>query len=189
VHYCFRDKDELLSAMAYAITRRHVSPVLVGIRDHDDVTVLIKRAIDVLWSAIAATHDAQLLSDELTTYSLRHPELRQVSVTQYVESHDAAREFLAALADSADIEWTVPPETLTRIVTTAVDGVVIAWLADGDDEAARAVLGEFGKYLATCARPTTGTAADPEPPASSTKPKGGARLFVLPTKLPSSDPR
>jgi hypothetical protein len=156
---------------------------------HDDVTALIKRAIDLLWGAITATHDAQLLTYELTTYSLRHPELRQVSATQYVESHDAAREFLTALADSADIEWTVPLETLTRMVTATVDGVVIAWLADGNDDAARGVLDEFGKYLATCARPTTGTAPEPEPEASSTKPEGGARLFVLPTKLPASDPR
>lgn len=192
VHYCFEDKDALLSAMAFAITRRHISPVLMDMLVHGDVTVLIQRAIDVLWGAVTATHDEQLLTYELTTYSLRHPELRQVSVTQYMESHAAAREFLEALAVSADVEWTVPLETLTRMVTTTVDGVVLAWLTDGSDEAAREVLREFGKYLATCIRPRTRTAPDGHSErrqTSPTKQHGGFRLFVLPSTLPAPGTR
>jgi AcrR family transcriptional regulator len=160
VHYCFRDKDELLSAMAYAITHRNTSQVLMNMLVRADIAVLIQRAIDALWSVVSAARGVQLLSYELTTYSMRHPEVGQVSANQLVASHEAARAFLMALAASGDIEWTVPLETLVRIVTTTVDGVVLAWLADGDDEAARDVLRRLGEYLVTCTRPSPSTATD-----------------------------
>jgi hypothetical protein len=84
---------------------------------------------------------------------MRHPEVRQVSVNQYAVSHQAARQFLLTLSDSAGIEWTLPIELLSRIVVMMTDGVVLAWLADGDDAAARQALSVFSEFLATHARP------------------------------------
>jgi AcrR family transcriptional regulator len=152
VHYCFQDKNDLLEAMALEITRQNSSQVLMEMPVHGDVTVLIPQAVKLLWSAVSANPGAQLLSYELTTYSIRHPELRDVAVNQTGAGHEAARAFLLALAVSGDIEWTVPLETLSRIVTTTVDGVLIAWLADKNDEAARLQLNMFGEWLSAQAR-------------------------------------
>ena len=133
VHYCFQDKDELLSAMAHEITRQNLSQSLLEMPVHGEPDLIIERALDLLWSGISATRGSQLLSYELTTYSMRHAEVRQVSVNQYLVSHEAASQFLQTLARSAGIDWTLPIEVMARLVVMMTDGVVLAWLADGDD--------------------------------------------------------
>jgi AcrR family transcriptional regulator len=192
VHYCFQDKSELLTEMAFELTRRNASQVLLDIPSRGDLTVLLRAAIDALWDDLSASRDAQLLTYELTTYSLRHPDVRPVSVNQYMASHWAAREFLLTVAASADIEWAVPLETLTRIVTTTIDGIVLAWLADGDGEAAQAQLRLFAETLATFAKPTAGAVPDGRTDVlqpDRTKTQEAFRLFVLPTRHPEPDPR
>jgi AcrR family transcriptional regulator len=162
-HYCFQGKDELLEAMAHQITRQNLTQSLLEMPAHGDPATIVPHALDLLWSGISATRGSQLLSYELTTYSMRHPEVRQVSVNQYVVSHEAARQFLAAMAKAARIEWTLPLETMSRLVVMMTDGVVLAWLADGDDDAARATLGVFAEFLALHVRPIGGDAsASPE---------------------------
>ena len=160
VHYCFQDKDELLDAMAHQITRQNLSQSLIEMPAHVDPTTIVEHALDLLWSGISATRGSQLLSYELTTYSMRHPEVRQVSVNQYVVSHEAARQFLGAMATAAAVDWTLPLEVLARLVVMMTDGVVLAWLADGDDAAARATLGVFAEFLASHVRPA---GAEPAP--------------------------
>lgn len=156
VHYCFQDKDELLEAMAHEITRQNLSQSLLEMPVHGEPHVLIEKALDLLWGGISATRGAQLLSYELTTYSMRHPEVRQVSVNQYAVSHQAARQFLLTLSESAGIEWTLPLDVMSRLVVVMTDGVVLAWLADGDDAGAREALTVFSEFLATHARPVGG---------------------------------
>lgn len=190
VHYSFQDKNELLTEMAFELTRRNAAQVLLDLPVQGDLTALLKWAIDALWDEMSASRDAQLLTYELTTYSIRHPEVRTVPVNQYMASHWAAREFLLTVAASADIEWAVPLETLTRIVTTTIDGVVLAWLADDDGEAAHAQLRLFAETLATFARSRAGAAPDGQPAQlqpDRTEAQGAFRLFVLPTRQP--DPR
>ena len=167
VHYCFQDKDELLDAMAHQITRQNLSQSLIEMPAHGDPTTIVEHALDLLWSGISATRGSQLLSYELTTYSMRHPEVRQVSVNQYVVSHEAARQFLSMMARAAGIEWALPLETMARLVVMMTDGVVLAWLADGDDAAARATLRVFAEFLASHARPAAaGELAEPSPLAA-----------------------
>jgi AcrR family transcriptional regulator len=158
VHYCFQDKDELLEAMAHEITRQNLSQSLMEMPVHGEADEIIARALDLLWGGISATRGSQLLSYELTTYSMRHVEVRQVSVNQYAVSHEAARQFLVTLAGSAAIEWTLPLETMSRLVVMMTDGVVLAWLADGDDAAAREILRVFAEFLSGHAR-TVGAGA------------------------------
>lgn len=153
VHYCFQGKDELLSAMAHEITRQNLTQSLLEMPVHGEPDVIIARALELLWSGISATRGSQLLSFELTTYSMRHPEVRQVSVNQYLVSHEAARQFLQTLARTAGIDWTLPIELVARLVVMMTDGVVLAWLADGDDTAAREILRVFAGFLAAHARP------------------------------------
>lgn len=162
VHYCFQDKDELLEAMAHQITRQNLGQSLLEMPAHGDSSTIVEHALDLLWSGISATRGSQLLSYELTTYSMRHPEVRQVSVNQYAVSHEAARQFLAAMAKAAGIEWTLPLDVMARLVVMMTDGVVLAWLADGDDSAARATLAVFAEFLASHVRPAGDEATPPQ---------------------------
>ena len=56
---------------------------------------------------------------------------------------------------SAHVSWSVPRGTLARTIVAVVDGFSLAWLVDGDSEAARNGLQGFGRFLATVAIPAS----------------------------------
>ena len=164
VHYCFRDKDEILRAMAHHITRQNLTTGLQQMPPAGDATEIVRAATHLLWSNISQTRGAQLLSFELTTYSMRHPEVRQVSAEQYSVSHEAARTFLESVAHAAGVEWTLPLTQLARLLVMATDGITLAWLADHDGEQALGALEVFGAFLASHVRPLQGAVADSAQP-------------------------
>ena len=84
VHYCFQDKDELLRAMAHAITAQNLERSSSGeFPPGASIADIIDGTVDALWDGIKESRGAQLLSYELTTSSLRHSELNQVAIEQY----------------------------------------------------------------------------------------------------------
>jgi len=164
VHYCFQDKDELLRAMAHAITERNAVQGLELIPSGLPVETVVEQVIGVLWAAISGTRGSQLLSYELTTSSLRHPELNKVAIEQYRGQWTTAQRVLEVVGHAADVSWTVPVEELARVVVAVIDGFSLAWLVDGNAEAALRGLQGFGSYLATLAVPA-GTSDDDVLPA------------------------
>ncbi len=159
VHYCFQDKDELLRAMAHAITSANLQRSLGDLPEQvQDPQTVIETVIDALWSGIRESRGPQLLSYELTTSSLRHPELNQVAIEQYRGQWAAAEQVLELVERSARVDWSVPRAALARTVVAVVDGFSLAWLVDGDGEAARDGLQGFGRFLMSIAVPQGGTA-------------------------------
>lgn len=153
VHYCFRDKDELLRAMAHTITERNLARGMAQMPDAAPARDLVLGVLEGLWANIRATRGPQLLTYELTTTSLRHPELAQVGVDQYVVSWAAAEHFLEEVERAAGITWRVPRHLVARSIIAAVDGFSLAWLVDGDEDAAYQGLRMFAEHLATLAVP------------------------------------
>ncbi len=171
VHYCFRDKDELLRAMAHMITERNSARGMAEMPEHAPVGDLVLGVLDGLWANIRATRGSQLLTYELTATSLRHEELQQVGRDQYVGSWAAAEHFLEEVERVAGVAWRVPRHIVARSIIAAVDGFSLAWLVDGDDEAGYQGLRLFAEHLASLAVPLDehallGTTAD-EPGAPS----------------------
>lgn len=154
VHYCFQDKDELLRAMAHAITTANLERSLGELPDQvDDPDTVIEGVLDALWTGIRESRGPQLLSYELTTSSLRHSELNQVAIEQYRGQWAAAEQVLDLVERTAHVGWSLPRGDLARTVVAVIDGYSLAWLVDGDSEAARAGLLAFGRYLSTMAVP------------------------------------
>lgn len=153
VHYCFQDKDELLRSMAHAITNQNLARSLDDLPEGADVATIVGAVLDALWDTIASARGPQLLSYELTTSSLRHAELNQVAIEQYRGQWSAAEQVLELVEKAAHVGWTVPRAQVARAVVAVVDGFSLAWLVDGDSEAARRGLQGFGQYLAAMAVP------------------------------------
>jgi AcrR family transcriptional regulator len=160
VHYCFQDKDELLRAMAHAITSANLQRSLGEVpAEAADPASVIEGVLDALWTGIRESRGPQLLSYELTTSSLRHAELNQVAIEQYRGQWAAAEQVLDLVERSAQVGWSVPRSSLARTVVAVIDGFSLAWLVDGDSEAARTGLQGFGRYLATITVPAPVDAA------------------------------
>jgi len=153
VHYCFQDKDELLRAMAHAITSQNLARSLGDLPEHADIDTVVDGVIDALWTGISESRGPQLLSYELTTSSLRHAELNQVAIEQYRGQWSAAEQVLELVERTAKIGWSIPRSQVARAIVAVIDGYSLAWLVDADGEQARAGLQGFGQFLRTLAVP------------------------------------
>lgn len=160
VHYCFQDKDELLRAMAHAITAANLERSLGELPAGASVEQVIDGTIDALWDGIRDSRGAQLLSYELTTSSLRHPELNQVAIEQYRGQWAAAEQVLRGIEVAAGVSFTIPLEVLARTVVAVVDGYSLAWLVDGDEQRARDGVRGFGTFLHQMTVPSPSGALD-----------------------------
>lgn len=149
VHYCFDSKEELVVAMAEALImqfsedlhrafdlpRRGDDPQGVrGLRE------LLYAGITAAWPAMEATAGLQILTYEITMYSLRHREADgalggDIARRQYRLMDAEARAFLAACAERTGTMWTEPLASVSRIALALLDGIVLRWLVDRDSDA------------------------------------------------------
>ena len=160
VHYCFQDKYELMRAMAHAITRQNSTADLSGVPAGASADDVVQAFIEAFWQSVSSARGAQLLSYELTTASLRHQELRDVALEQYRGQWSAAEAVLEQIADVANVEWVQPVPEIARAVVAFVDGVSLAWLVDGDDDAARESMSRFGHFLSTRTAPVASASSE-----------------------------
>lgn len=153
VHYCFKDKDELLREVGKAIAARCVDRVAFAAPRAAGARAALGVELGGVWDAIRANRGAQLLSFELTTSALRNAELRGVATGWLEHDSAVAEQVLSRAAAVAGVEWTVPVRELARLCVAAVNGVALAWLVDGDDAAANAALASFADHIGTHAQP------------------------------------
>jgi AcrR family transcriptional regulator len=154
VHYCFADKDELFGALAARIVDDLTLAGASGlaVEDAADLESALQAAVGGMWSFVEQTAGAQLLTYEITTYSLRNAGLRPVAERQYAASQGAAEQLLTLASSAAGVRWDRPVSDLAAEALAFVDGVTLRWLVDGDSAAARRRLASFAGYLATQAR-------------------------------------
>ncbi|CAN5180790.1 TetR/AcrR family transcriptional regulator [soil metagenome] len=156
VHYCFLDKDELLRAVAAAITEQNVAGI-GDIADAPDLHSLLEAAVLNYWAGIIGNRGAQLLSYELTTTSLRHSEMGHVAMDQYEGAWSALEVFLQNIEAGAGIRWRLPHRQLARTIVAIADGFTLGWLVDGDAEAGRFGMLDLAQFLESQAAPAPGT--------------------------------
>lgn len=149
VHYCFKDKDDLLVAVADRIVADLLSAAsgALDIDGADDLASALRLAVDGLWDRIEASRDAQLLTYEITTHALRNPAMEHVALAQYEASREAVAALLAIAAQTAGATWLNPVDELADEVLSFLDGFTLRWLVDGDGVAARSRLAAFTEYL------------------------------------------
>lgn len=162
VHYCFDSKEALVVAMAERLIEQLADSMrnafemsfgdvypqgLRGLRQ------LLYAGISAAWPTIEATAGRQLLTYEITTYSLRHRSAGAVlggdiSVHQYRAMDVQAQKFLALSADRTGTTWTEPIESVARIALALLDGFALRWLVDRDSDAVVSELDDMAGILA-----------------------------------------
>jgi hypothetical protein len=98
---------------------------------------------------------------ELTCLSLRDPALTGLGKWQYDCYFQAAAQFLEDLAAAAGTKWRLPIPVASRMFVTFIDGVILGWLADRNDEQALDALDGFVDQLAAFTEPAANAAAGP----------------------------
>lgn len=162
VHYCFESKEALVVAMAETVINQlsaamhaafevpHDGPDPQGVRG---LRQLLHAGLSAMWPSIEATAGRQILTYEITTYSLRHRAAgttfgQDIARQQYRTMDEQARSFLETCAERSGTEWTEPVESLSRISLALLDGLVLRWLVDRDSEAIVAELDDVAGMIA-----------------------------------------
>ena len=159
VHYCFESKDALMTELVKALSdelRESVEsdPEVIewsgsGVESLESFIHLMLRA---MWHNVEQTPDRQLLTYEVTTFSLRAgdaPEKVRIAREQYTFNDENVKVLLQQAVSATSTKWMAPVEQLSRLLLSMIDGLVLRWLVDEDNETAHRQLEMFAKVLAS----------------------------------------
>ncbi|MBN9110662.1 MAG: TetR/AcrR family transcriptional regulator [Pseudonocardia sp.] len=154
VHYCFHDKDDLVSAVA-ARTVEELERAGIDALAQVGGTLLdaLRSGVRGMWAAFSSSRQRQLVTYEITTHSLRTEGMRRVAVDQYKVGQMAVEQFLTQAADATGHRWTRPVEHLAGMTLAVIDGVCLRWLVDGDQDGALGRLDGLAETLVRDAEP------------------------------------
>ncbi|CAM4470994.1 TetR/AcrR family transcriptional regulator [Nocardia ninae] len=151
VHYCFENKDALMTELVKALSMELRDSVDANETVWQDVgsgkealQKLIRAGLELMWLNIEATPERQLLTYETTTYALREgeqtPAKLAIAREQYNFNDSTVADILEHARDATGNQWSVPLTSLSRFTLNVIDGVVLRWLVDNDSESVRAQL-------------------------------------------------
>ncbi|MGQ4616742.1 TetR family transcriptional regulator [Nocardia sp. R7R-8] len=151
VHYCFENKDALMTELVKALSMELRDSVDANETVWQDVGSgkealqnLVRAGLELMWLNIEATPERQLLTYETTTYALREgeqtPAKLAIAREQYNFNDSTVADVLEHARDATGNTWSVPVQTLSRFTLNVIDGVVLRWLVDNDSESVRGQL-------------------------------------------------
>lgn len=161
-HYCFNSKRELLESMVrqtvQALRERveQMSPGPTGATmpgEHEDIGELFTATLEALFEEASSRPERELAFYELTATALRDDQLVDLARVQYDAYFSAMQDLLRNIRERAQITWTVPEAIVVRMAVACVDGLILGWLTDRDDDSVRLAIRTFGAQLAGLARP------------------------------------
>ncbi|MEU7217706.1 MULTISPECIES: TetR/AcrR family transcriptional regulator [Nocardia] len=159
VHYCFENKDALMTELVKALSMELRDSVDANETVWQDVgsgkealQKLIRAGLELMWLNIEATPERQLLTYETTTYALREgeqtPAKLAIAREQYNFNDSTVADILEHARDATANQWSVPLTSLSRFTLNVIDGVVLRWLVDNDSESVRAQLDLLSQMIA-----------------------------------------
>ncbi|WP_245672309.1 TetR/AcrR family transcriptional regulator [Nocardia anaemiae] len=162
VHYCFENKDALMTELVKALSMELRDSVDANETVWQDVgsgkealQKLVRAGLELMWLNIEATPERQLLTYETTTYALREgestPAKLAIAREQYAFNDTTVADILDHARDATGCQWSVPVPTLSRFTLNVIDGIVLRWLVDNDSESVRAQLDLLSEMVANYA--------------------------------------
>ncbi|MEU7142745.1 TetR/AcrR family transcriptional regulator [Nocardia sp. NPDC046473] len=159
VHYCFENKDALMTELVKALSMELRDSVDANETVWQDVgsgkealQKLIRAGLELMWLNIEATPERQLLTYETTTYALREgeqtPAKLAIAREQYNFNDSTVADILEHARDATANQWSVPLQSLSRFTLNVIDGVVLRWLVDNDSESVRSQLDLLSQMIA-----------------------------------------
>ncbi|MRH91118.1 TetR family transcriptional regulator [Nocardia sp. SYP-A9097] len=140
--------------MAEAIEKAAASLDITGSRA---LRVLLHAGVSTLWPMLKSTPDRQLSAYESTIAVLRRrweggqtvcvPDPEGSAMFRQLDQE--VTEFLGLCAQRSGTQWLEPVDAIAAYLLAVIQGMVLRWLADCDDEISLVVLDDLVSYLST----------------------------------------
>ncbi|MFJ6214883.1 TetR/AcrR family transcriptional regulator [Streptomyces sp. NPDC092296] len=134
LHYCFRDKDELMRAAAQHWLGQFMQdsiperlPLEAGLR------ATVRRISEAFWASLRAGSEDFRAQIELVTWAVRggmHPMLAE---SMYAHHEEKLGEVFAAALEAAGEQSSVDPGILARGYVAALDGITLQFVAEPEN--------------------------------------------------------
>ncbi len=133
-HYAFRNKDELLRAVAERLSRGVEGVLESSPADPTaSLTAFGEQIVQAFWGFVEQTTELQLAQYELTVHALRDPGLKPLAEEQY-------RRLTAAVDGALEGHPEVPDgqarHDLASYLVSVMDGLILHRVVEGDADAA-----------------------------------------------------
>lgn len=159
VHYCFDSKDAMMTEVVKALSiqlRDSADEAATleapGATGTDALRDLVRLALAAMWHDVESTRDRQLLTYETTTYALREgaqdPGKIRIARDQYAFNDATLADLLEKIRDVTGTQWRIPLSSLSRLMLSLIDGLVLRWLVDEDNAAAHDQLDHVADLVA-----------------------------------------
>lgn len=119
--------------------------------------VLLHAGISTLWPILKSSPDRQIKSYEATLAILRQrweggqsvcvPD--PVASAMFQNMDAAVTDFLELCAQRSGTQWLEPVDAVAAYLVAVIQGMVLRWLSDCDDETALVVLDDLVSYMST----------------------------------------
>ncbi|MET0864474.1 MAG: TetR/AcrR family transcriptional regulator [Nakamurella sp.] len=155
VHYWFSGKDELLEEVVQGILRQLEAAAgepTAPIAEPDPADEFVQRFRSAFELIEGDDRGRQIALFELTTWSLRSPEHRDIARAQYAAYRATAESVTGPWVATHGVDLPTSPEVFAQFVSALFDGINLAWLADPDGTKPQEIFEFVGAMLATYVR-------------------------------------
>lgn len=146
-HYCFRSKQELYRELIRVMVVDMVDAAVTVPDFGSEPEQCIRMSLLRVWKHATEYPDRQLAAYELTTFMLRDKDLKDLAAWQYHQYAEQGERLVQAIESATGTGWSVSRPVLARMLSSGMDGLVLGWLADRDDEMAEAALEAFSSAV------------------------------------------
>lgn len=139
-HYAFNSREEMMGEAIKTVINEEPGLVVDFVPASTDPAAVLEQALNAYLDRLIADPGRQAAMVELNEYAIRVPALKDLASLQYAAYRNSVQQTLSTTSERFGWQWSVPLETMARLVLCIVDGVNLQWLADRDTASARATL-------------------------------------------------
>lgn len=141
LQYVFPTKELLLKAVIEDVVDEIAVLLTESLPTEGGLARAIREGIEAFWASLVTDQvQLQLMQGELLNYSLRKPGHERLAQWQYDRYRTVLAEWCERAATTAGETTGVPFDRLARVLLAGVDGLILQYVCEPDDDRARADL-------------------------------------------------
>lgn len=141
LQYVFPSKELLLRAVIEDVIEEIATVLGDSVEINHGLAHAIRQGLTVFWAQLVTDQiNLQMMQFELLNYALRQPGLEEMARWQYQRYAEVVARWCETAAVNAGEVSAVPFDRLARIILAGVDGLMMQYACDPDEQRARADL-------------------------------------------------